>query len=77
LKSSMANGKGDKEPPIVQVVEVMGEEQKIIVKSNYSGYSKSMTVKTADGFFVLTITGDANLIDSGVLDVFFTSFQMR
>lgn len=67
----------ESDEPSVQQVVIMGNNEKIVSETSYSGYAKTMTIKTDNGSYELKITGDAPLLDSGALDAFFNTFQLK
>ena len=68
---------GDEDSIVEQEVVVMGETYKVVSETAYLGYTKTMLVETDNGTYELTISGDPMLLDSGLLDAFFTSFQLK
>jgi len=76
-KSSQEGSEDDYESDTSQEIMVMGETHKVVTSSFLDEYSKSMQITTDDGIYELSITGDTRLLDSGELDAFFTSFQLK
>ncbi|MFT7592005.1 MAG: hypothetical protein ACI9UJ_001934 [bacterium] len=63
--------------PQVEQITVMGNSEKLVSETTYSGYNKSVVIKTDNGSYELKITGDVLLLNSRELDAFFTSFQLK